>query len=255
VAVCTTREALRSTLRPLLPRRRARLVLTKSAAELERLFRKELVDVVLLDLSHPSDDSWRAAALAADFPSSPFVGITPYRGSDAVAIARGAASGLADVLAEGIDDAVLRELVAEQAFTRRFARALAEPPAALGLRSDLQRRTWSILVGQGGRPIRADAVAKQVGMTREHLSRRFAEGDGPNLKRIMDLVRVLAAAELSKNPGHDVPDVAAVLRFASASHLGTTVERVSGARAESLARLRSGDFVRRFVDGRSRSLG
>jgi len=231
------------------------VVLTKSAAELERVFRKELVDVVILDVSHPTDDTWRAAALAQDFPSAPFLGITPYRGGDGAAIARSATSGLADVLAEGIDDAVLRELIAEHAFTLRFARALADPPTALRLRGELQRLTWSILVGQGGRPIRADAVAKQVGMTREHLSRRFAEGDGPNLKRIMDLVRVLAAAELSKNPGLDVPDVAAVLRFASASHLGTTVERVSGARAESLARLRSGDFVRRFVDGRSRSLG
>jgi AraC-like DNA-binding protein len=92
-------------------------------------------------------------------------------------------------------------------------------------------------------------------MTREHLSRRFAADDGPNLKRIMDLVRVLAAAELAKNPGYDVADVAQILRFASASHLATTAERVTGARPESLARLRTVDLVRRFVDGRSRSLG
>jgi AraC-like DNA-binding protein len=66
---------------------------------------------------------------------------------------------------------------------------------------------------------------------------------------------VLAAAELAKNPGYDVADVAQILRFASASHLATTAERVTGARPESLARLRTVDLVRRFVDGRSRSLG
>ncbi len=255
VVVCTTREPFRAAVRNALPRRRAKVINVKNAVELDKIFHRDLVDVVVLDISHASDDTWRAAALAAEFPSTAFVAMTPYRGSDGPAIARCVALEFADVLAEGVDEVSLRETVLAHAFTQRFALALAAPPTALALTGDLQRRTWGILVGQGGRPIRTDAVAKQVGMTREHLSRRFAADDGPNLKRIMDLVRVLAAAELAKNPGYDVADVAQILRFASASHLATTAERVTGARPESLARLRTVDLVRRFVDGRSRSLG
>jgi AraC-like DNA-binding protein len=255
VAVCSPREPFRRALRLQLPRRRARVVTVRQATELERLFRQELVDLVILDVAQAGDDTWRAAALAAEFPSAPWLAMTPYRGADGPAIARSVAAGAADVIAEGVDEVVLRDLVLAHAFTSRFAAALAEPPPPLGLDAPLPRLVWRLLVGQGGRPLRTEAVAQRLGMTREHLSRRFAEGDGPNLKRIMDLVRVLAAAELSKNPGYDVADVATVLRFASASHLATTAGRVTGARPESLARLRSGDLVRRFVDGRSRSLG
>jgi AraC-like DNA-binding protein len=255
VAVCSTRDAFRQAVRNALPRRRARVFNAKTAADLERCFHRELVDIVVLDISHATEDTWRAAALAEEFPTAAFVAMTPYRGSDGPAMARSIQSGFADVLAEGIDDIFIRDTVHTHAFSARFARALADPPAALGLSGDLQLQTWGILVAQGGRPVRTDAVAKEVGMTREHLSRRFASDDGPNLKRIMDLVRILAAAELCKNPGYDTADVATVLRFASASHLATTAERVTGARPDSLARLRTVDLVKRFVDGRSRSLG
>jgi AraC-like DNA-binding protein len=59
-------------------------------------------------------------------------------------------------------------------------------------------------------------------------------------------VRVLAAAELSKNAGFDVRDVAQVLGFASSSHLSSTTQRLVGARASSLSRLRAVDLLERF---------
>ena len=80
----------------------------------------------------------------------------------------------------------------------------------------------------------------------EHLSRSFAVGQAPTLKRVIDLVRVLAAAELSKNTGYDVRDVAQVLGFASSSHLSSTTQRLVGARASSLTRLRTVDLLGRF---------
>ena len=52
-------------------------------------------------------------------------------------------------------------------------------------------------MGRGGRPVRTDLLARTLGVTREHLSRSFATAGAPNLKRIIDLVRVIAAAELS----------------------------------------------------------
>ena len=78
----------------------------------------------------------------------------------------------------------------------------------------------------------------------------------PNLKRVIDLARILASADLAKNPGYDLPDVARVLGFASASHLSTSCQRLIGVKSSSLARLRPADLLDRFVKpgrGRSRS--
>ena len=85
---------------------------------------------------------------------------------------------------------------------------LEAPPPALNLTTTLQRRAWTAVVAHAGRPVRTGLLARGLGLTREHLSRKFAASDGPNLKRVIDLVRVLAAAELAKNPGYDVADVA-----------------------------------------------
>lgn len=249
------RDAVRASLRKTFPRRRARLVLTRTPADFERVFRRELVDAALVDVVHARDDTWRVVALARDFPSAAFYGIAPYRGADAAAIARCAAQEFADILADGVDDAVARDLVLRDAFSSRFATALETPPPSLRLTTPVQRAAWALVVGHAGRAMRTEAIARALGLTREHLSRNFSRDGGPNLKRIIDLVRLLAAAELAKNPGYDVADVAKVLRFASPSHLATTAQRVAGTKPASLARLRGVDLIKRFSDGRGRSRG
>jgi AraC-like DNA-binding protein len=249
----TQREPARAAMRRAFPRRRGKLILTRAASEVERVFRRELVDAVVVDISQPTDDTWRSAALARDFPSAAFYGLSTYRASEAASIARCIEHEFADVLADGVDDAVLRELVLRDCFTSRFARALDIPPAALGLTERLQRDTWNAIVAHAGRTVRTEVLATSMGLTREHLSRRFASQGSPNLKRVADLVRLIAAAELAKNPGYDIADVAAVLRFASASHLATTTHRVVGIRPASLSRLRAVDLIKRFADGRGRS--
>jgi AraC-like DNA-binding protein len=255
VAAFAPRDAFRPWLRKAFPRRRVHFAFAATASDFEGIFRRELVDAACIDLDHGSDEMWQAAALAQDFPSVSFFGVTPWRGTDGPAIARCAAHAFADVLAQGVDDAVVRQIVLRHAFSARFARALETPPPSLRLRSDLQLRTWAAVVAHGGRPVRTEAVARAVGLTREHLSRRFASGGAPNLKRVIDLVRLLSAAELAKNPGHDVADVAAVLGFASPSHLSTAARRITGARPASLTRLRAVDLLRRFAQGRERSRG
>jgi AraC-like DNA-binding protein len=97
--------------------------------------------------------------------------------------------------------------------------------------------------------------ADALGVTREHLSRTFAADGAPNLKRVIDLVRLIAAAELAKNPGYDVRDVASVLDFASSSHLSSTAQRIVGTKPASLSRLRAVDLVDRFTKGHGRSRG
>jgi transcriptional regulator GlxA family with amidase domain len=111
-------------------------------------------------------------------------------------------------------------------------------------------------VATPARPVRTSELARALGVTREHLSRSFrgAVGGGrggtgrraPTLKRVSDLVRLLAAAQLAKNPGYDLEDVARLLGFPSRAHLSRTARRLLGRSAASLPRLRMGDVLRQF---------
>lgn len=255
VVLCATRERARALMRGSFPRRRARLVLTKTPEELDGALRSSLVDAAVVDLAGAHEDTWRAAALAREFPSVPFFGLTGLRAAEAPALAQCAALDFADVLVESVDDSVVRDLVLRHAFSTRFNEALAEPPAVLGLDTPLQRTAWRCIVAWSGRPVRTQLLADAIGVTREHLSRTFAASGAPNLKRVIDLVRLIAAAELAKNPGYDVRDVAQVLDFASSSHLSSTAQRVVGMKPASLARLRAVDLIERFTKGHGRSRG
>lgn len=255
VVLHTTRDRARSLMRAAFPRRRARLLLARTPAELEASFRKELVDAAIVDLSAAADDTWRAAGLALEFPSVPFFGLLAMRAVEAPALAQCVTLDFADVLVESVDDAVCRDVVLRSGFSARFATALHHPPPALALDTPLQQAAWRGIVAWAGRPVRTQLLAGALGVTREHLSRTFAADESPNLKRVIDLVRLIAAAELAKNPGYDVRDVAAVLDFASSSHLSSTAQRVVGTKPASLARLRAVDLVDRFTRGHRRSRG
>jgi len=255
VVLYTGRDRARALARAAFPRRRTRLVLTKTPEELDAAFRASLVDAAIVDLAGAQEDTWRAAALAREFPSVPFFGLTALRAAEAPALAQCASLDFADVLVESVDDAVVRDLVLRHAFSTRFSAALIDPPDALGLQTPLQRSAWRAIVAWSGRPVRTQLLADAIGVTREHLSRTFAAGGAPNLKRVIDLVRLISAAELAKNPGYDVRDVAAVLDFASSSHLSSTAQRVVGMKPASLARLRAVDLVERFTKGHGRSRG
>lgn len=241
------RSRTRGVLRAGVSRRRARVVVTRTPAALAEQLRTQLVDAVIVDLGAPRGDPLRAAALAREFPTAAFVAVTPFRPVDAPAIGECAAHGVADVLADGVDDALLGPVIIAHGFSARFAAALAEPPAALGLTSTLQVGAWQRIVARAGQPVRTQELAAALEITREHLSRAFAAGLGPTLKRAIDLVRLLAAAELAKNPGCDLHDVARILGFSSRSHLSATTRRLLGSPAESLARLRGVDVVARVA--------
>jgi AraC-like DNA-binding protein len=255
VVLDSTRERALAVARAAFPRRRARLLLAKTPDELEQTFRNSLVDATIIDLAGSGEETWRAARLAREFPSVPFFGLTTLRASESPALAQCAALDFADVLVESVDDTVLRHLVLRQAFSTRFALALHDPPQALALSTPLQQLAWRCIVGWAGRPVRTQLLADALKVTREHLSRTFAAEGAPNLKRVIDLVRLIAAAELAKNPGYDVRDVAEVLDFASSSHLSSTAQRIVGTKPTSLARLRAVDLVERFTRGHGRSRG
>ncbi|MGH7677864.1 MAG: helix-turn-helix domain-containing protein [Gemmatimonadaceae bacterium] len=253
IAVFAPRERSRATIRAAFPRRRCRVLFARNASDFGDAFRTELIDAAVVDVGSIHEDTWSVAAFAREFPSAPFFALAALRAGDGPAIARCAELEFADVLVEGIDDACARDIVAQRGFSARFAAALRTPPDVLALTTGVQQKAWEFIVAHAGRRVGTVSLARRIGVTREHLSRTFAAEGAPNLKRIIDLVRLLAAAELAKNPGYDIRDVAGVLDFASSSHLSSTAQRVVGTRPTSLARLRSVDLIQRFSRGHGRS--
>jgi AraC-like DNA-binding protein len=253
LVVHVARDRARALVRAAFPRRKWKIITTRSAEELEAVFRRVLVDAAIIDLGSPDEDTWKAAAFAAEFPSAPFFAVMPLRPTDTPAASRCAGLGFIDILVDGIDENVARDLVHPHAFSTRFSQALGDSPPTLGLTTPLQKSAWAVIVAHSGRPVTTKELAKAVGLSREHLSRNFAKPGAPNLKRVIDLVRLIAAAELAKNPGHDIRDIARILDFASSSHLAVTAQRIFGTRPASLARLRTTDLIDRFAQGRTRS--
>jgi AraC-like DNA-binding protein len=263
ILVYAQRDRARAMVRAIFPRRKHHVIITRTSAAFELAFRQGLIDAAIVDVNNGSangngaggvaEDTWRVARMASEFPSVPFFGLLSLRASDATALTQCAACEFSDVLVEGVDDSVARDMVNRASFSARFARALHDPPAPLALSSPLQLATWRWVVASGGRGVRTDSLARLLRVTREHLSRTFAADGGPNLKRVIDLVRLLAAAELAKNPGYDVRDVANVLGFASPSHLSTTSQRIVGTKSASLSRLRTVELIERFARGHGRS--
>ncbi len=255
VLVFAPRERTRAMARDTFPRRRWRLIVRRGVDEFARAFHDELIDAAIVDLGSAQEDNWRAAALAREYPSVPFFALTTLRAADGPVLAQCAALEFADVLVEDVDEDAMRELVLRQSYSARFSTGLGMPPEPLGLEAALQRDAWRYVAQFSGRPVRTAELAAALGVTREHLSRTFSANGAPNLKRIIDLIRLIGAAELAKNPGYDVRDVSRVLGFASSSHLSSTAQRIAGTRPTSLARLRTVDLIDRFNRGHARSRG
>jgi AraC-like DNA-binding protein len=241
------RDRTRARLKRIAGKRVGRLVVARTADEFSEIFRNELIDAALVDISAAGDGD-PVAALALEYPSVAFFALTSFRVSDGPTLARCAALDFAEVIVEGVDETVLPDLVARYAYSSRFASALESPPPALSLTSPLQLAAWRFVVARGGRLTRTAAIASSLKLTREHLSRSFGASGGPTLKRLIDLVRLLSAAELAKNPGYDAADVARVLKFSSSAHLSLTAQRLIGRRASSLAAMRGVDVIDRFVE-------
>ena len=248
VVAYAPREAVRARVRSALARAHRRGVLARTHRDFSGAFRTHFVDTALVEIA-ADGDGHESAELARDYPSVPFLALTPFRPVDAPAIARCAELDLADVLADGTDDGTLGHALLAHGFTTRFAAALHAPPAPLSLGSALQMAAWREIVAHGGRPVGTAQVARALRVTREHLSRTFSAGGAPTLKRTIDFVRLLAAGELAKNPGYDLTEVARLVGFGSAARLSASVQRLVRARASALSALRATDLLERFARG------
>jgi AraC-like DNA-binding protein len=157
------------------------------------------------------------------------------------------------IAVEGVDDAIVGELVARSSMTAERRRAMAEGPRMLRLTETIQREAWDLLLGAVERPIRTSVLAGRLRISREHLSRQFGAGGAPNLKRVIDLTRIACAAQLLGNPGYPVPTVVRVLNFASATHLANTARRIANVSTTELGALGPRGVLAAFARGNTRS--
>lgn len=251
VAVLGGNAALRAAVRRgLSPSARVRSCRTPEAVD--ALLVRDLVDAVVLRMRGtawlgPVGD-WRAR-----YPQIPVLGYGGVRADDGALVAEAVAAGVQTVLVEGVDEPVAGDLVAARSASRRRAHELAEAPRLLRLTETLQRDAWAVVIDRVGTRLTTADVARALRTSREHLSREFAAGGAPNLKRVIDLARVACAADLLRNPGYDAAAVARILRFASSPHLAVTTRRIAGVPPADLGRLGPRGVLQRFLRGRTRS--
>lgn len=227
------------------------LVPCRNPAALRRTLDSRLVDAVVfnpalipLSILEPLSES---------FPGIPWVALAPFKPDDGKLLLECRAAGVVQVLIQGVDNAVAGDLVIRVSAAAERRKALGDATRLLRLSEPLQKRVWWDLLDRVDQPIRTGEIARRVGCTREHLSREFGAGGAPNLKRVIDLTRVACASAMLKNPGYDVVTVAAILRFATASHLNATSRRIAGVPSRELAGLGPRGVLANFAKGKTRS--
>jgi len=223
----------------------------RSAGRLLDFLRHELVDAIVVDVRVEGTD--QAADVIRAYPGIPCFALSAFRPDDGELLARCKAAGFRGIIVRGVDDAVAGEMIASVCASRVRRAALANGPRLLRLTEPVQVRTWEAVLQCAGGPTRTSEIARTLNVTREYLSREFAAGGAPNLKRLIDLVRVAWAADLLVNPGYDVPTVSRILRYSSPSHFAGSVRRVAGISPSELGKLGPEGALRRFARGRTRS--
>ncbi len=227
------------------------LVACRNPVSLRRTLDTRLVDAVVFNPALIPLSSLEP--IAERFPGIPWVALAPFKPDDGRLLLECRAAGVAQVLIQGVDNAVAGDLVIRVSAAADRRRALGEATRVLRLSEPLQKRVWWELLDRVDQPIRTRDIARRVGCTREHLSREFGAGGAPNLKRVIDLTRIACAASLLKNPGYDVVTVASILRFATASHLNATSRRIAGVPSRELAGLGPRGVLGNFARGKTRS--
>ena len=240
--------SLRRTLAPVPPS----VIACHGAPRLRRALEDRLLDAIVI--GQKALRSEELLQLRGQFPALPIVVYGPFKPDDGELLARlDGPGGVAAVAVEGVDDAVVGEIVRRAALSTERRRLLTAAPRFLRLSEPIQLKAWTMLVGSVGLPVRTADVAKWMGTSREHLSRQFAAGGAPNLKRVIDMLRVVTATQLLANPGYTIPDVARLLNFASTAHFALTVSRIAKMTAVDLRRTAPARVFDAFVRHSTRS--
>jgi AraC-like DNA-binding protein len=250
VPVCHPRREARRALQRGYPRRLGAVRCCSTPQAVERLLGARLVDAVVVDVK-AAPEVW--LAMPARFPRIPVFAFSAFRPDDGKLVADCQRAGFAGVLVEPVDHAVAGEWIARRTAQAARRRAFADAPRLLRLTDPLQLEAWEEVWRRVAAPTRTADLALALRVTREHLSREFATGGAPNLKRVIDLVRTACAADLLGNPGYSVGTVARILAYASPSHLAGAARRVTGVSTQELSGLGPRGVLVAFLKGRTRS--
>ena len=194
--------------------------------------------------------------LRRQFPVLPVVVYAAFRPDDGELLFRlDEAGDTTAVAVEGVDDAVVGNVVWSRSLAASRRLLLEDAPKLLRLSETIQLKAWEALVIDGADRLPTGTLASRLGVSREHLSRQFGAGGAPNLKRVLDLVRIVTAAQLLANPGYDRREVSRLLGFATPSHLSATSRRIAGVPSSKLEALGPRGVFEAFVreSGRGRS--
>ncbi len=250
-ALLDSRAAL-GALRRSMPRGSGPVLACRSVKGLESALNGRLLEAVVLGTRAVREMDF--GRLRARYPGIPVVAYGVFRSDDTELLLGWHRLEVAAVAVEGVDDPVVGDLVMRQSVSVRRRAALAQAPRLLRLTEPLQRRAWDLLVAAAGRPPRTALMARTLGMSREHLSRQFGAGGAPNLKRVADLLTVLAALGLLRNPACTLVQVTTLLGLSTPSHLRAMVRRIAGVGGAEALALSDAEVLRRFLraSGRSR---
>lgn len=249
IPVVQSRVAVRDAIRRGV-RRRSRVVSCRSIDRVRQILLGELVDAVVLDVRAGLADA--AFALVKEYPQIPVFAFSAFRPDDGALLTACLDRGV-EILVGGVDEPVAGDLIAARSASAIRRRQLGEAPRLLRLTEPVQLRVWNEILERVGGPVRTDGLAGALGITREHLSREFAAGGAPNLKRVIDLARLTTAAALLANPGYNVSTVSGLLGYSSPSHLAGSARRIAGVTPTELGRLGARGVLERFCAGRTRS--
>ncbi|MEP6591997.1 MAG: helix-turn-helix domain-containing protein [Gemmatimonadota bacterium] len=217
------------------PASAARLLTARSPAHLANMLSRHVLEAVILGA-----ESVRAPVLQSlrrEFPGVPLVLFAPLRSDDADLLLLAHRDRVAAVALEGLDEPILPRLIRRVGLTARRRDELLPLAARLGLTDPIQRAAWEEVVTSAPNGLTTAALARRLTLRRETLSRAFAAGGAPSLKRAIDAVRLVAAGQLLGNPGYLVADAARLLGFSSASLLQRTARRTFGTSARGVAQL------------------
>jgi AraC-like DNA-binding protein len=252
VATLLKSPAARAAFRRAMPRSRARVVSCRSPAALERVFATTLADAVVVDPRIPGGIAVLGRCRAT-FPGVPRFAYSAFRPDEAELLTQCVREARAHPIVEGVEDAVLADLILPRSASAARLKMLDGAPRLLRLIEPLQEKAWREVMRHVGGRLRTSDIAAALHISREHLSRQFGAGGAPNLKRVIDLARAVTAADLLANPGYTVRTVARILGFASASHLSGAARRVAGVTARGLTTLGPAGVLTAFLKGRMRS--
>jgi AraC-like DNA-binding protein len=226
--VCSSRERPRHLLARAFPRGRTQIHVVRDADGIDAALQTMLVDAIIVDLlpGTAATVGWRAVEHATRHAPIPAIGLVALRALDAALLARLHLAGASTILIDGVDDAMIRVLLQPVLLTTRFT-VRADVLLTSHHVGPLAEAVWRTGVSHAGRLTSVATVAKQLGMSREHLARSLRSAGSPGAKQLLELVRLLVV-QTQLAAGVPVAIAAARLGYSSVSHLARAARSATG---------------------------